>query len=250
MNTQYSYSGDPIPYVAYTENERRTWATVLDELSALFPKYACEEFNASLARFNFSRDEVPQLSAMNQVLNEATGFSIRPVGGLLHPRDFLNGLAFRYFHSTQYLRHHGQPMYTPEPDIVHELIGHVPMLADPDYANLVQTIGRASLGASEKMIWHLTKVYWYTVEFGVVRENGRIKGFGAGVLSSFGELEWACEESLEKRPEFLPFDPYRKQPKMSYKDGFQKQYFVLESFQDGTEKLREFAEDMKNGWEL
>ena len=223
---------------------------MLDELSALFPKYACREFNESLANFAFKRDEVPQLADMNAILNESTGFTIRPVGGLLHPRDFLNGLAFRYFHSTQYIRHHGQPMYTPEPDIVHELIGHVPMLADPDYADLVQTIGRASLGASEKMIWHLTKVYWYTVEFGVVREGDDIKGFGAGVLSSFGELEWACEKALDKRPDFEAFNPYMKQPKMSYKDGFQKKYFVLDSFKDGTDKLRNFANDMENGWEL
>jgi phenylalanine-4-hydroxylase len=76
----------------------------------------------------------------------------------MHPRDFLAGLAFRYFHSTQYMRHASKPMYTPEPDVVHELIGHVPMLADPAYCDMVQAIGQASLGADEKTIWHLTKV--------------------------------------------------------------------------------------------
>ena len=100
------------------------------------------------------------------------------------------------------------------------------------------------------MIWHLTKVYWYTVEFGLVQEGRDIKAFGAGVLSSFGELEWACDQEVEQRPIYEPFNPYLKQPKMSYKDGFQKRYFVLESFKNGTDKLRSFANDMENGWEL
>jgi hypothetical protein len=91
-----------------------------------------------------------------------------------------------------------------------QLIGHVPMLADPDFARMVQAIGVASLGAEEKTIWHLTKVYWYTVEFGVVREGGAVKAFGAGVLSSYGELDWMARGGAE----LAPFDPYAKQPKM------------------------------------
>lgn len=233
--------GTPIPRIDYTPQEVEVWGIALSRLKALFPSHACREFNRNFPRFNFREDQVPQLQDVAEVLREITGWNIRPVAGLMHPRDFLNGLAFRYFHSTQYMRHPSKPIYTPEPDVVHELIGHVPMLADPAYCEMVEAIGRASLGADEKTIWHLTKVYWYTVEFGVVREGGDIKAFGAGILSSFGELEWMAGGHAD----LAPLDPFAPQPKMSYKDGYQRKYFVLDSFEDGANKLKDYAETLK-----
>lgn len=229
--------GHPIPRVEYSRQEVEVWGAVLRELQELYPAHACREFLRCFPMFDFREDEIPQLEDLSQILQRTTGWQIRPVAGLLHPRDFLNGLAFKTFHSTQYMRHHSRPSYTPEPDVCHELLGHVPMLADPAFCDLVHAIGVASLGADEKQIWHLTKCYWYTVEFGVVREGESIKAFGAGVLSSFGELQ----HMAEGRAKLLPFDPFQPQPKMSYKDGYQSQYFVLESFEDGARKLREYC---------
>ncbi|MEW5299924.1 MAG: hypothetical protein WDW36_002894 [Sanguina aurantia] len=200
--------GQPIPRVEYTAEEAATWGSVMRELEQLFPAHACSTFLQAYPQFGFSPDTVPQLCDVSEVLQRATGWRIRPVAGLMHPRDFLAGLAFRTFHSTQYMRHTRQPGYTPEPDLCHELLGHVAMLADPAYAKMVEAIGVASLGASDKEIWHLTKVYWYTVEGGA---------------------------------ELLPLDPVALQPKMSYKDGFQKAYYVLEGFEQGTRKLQEWA---------
>ncbi|CAM6056174.1 unnamed protein product [Sphagnum tenellum] len=236
--------GEPIPNVEYSAEETQVWGHVLKALSDLYPTHACKEYLNSYPHFNFTPDRIPQLQELSEVLQRTTGWSVRPVAGLLHPRSFLNGLAFRTFHSTQYIRHGSNPMYTPEPDICHEILGHIPMLADRTFADLAYIIGTASLGVSEKEIWHLTKLYWYTVEFGTVQEEDGVKAFGAGLLSSFGELKHMRTGTDGIMPEFMELDPFAKLPKMSYKDGFQKKYFLCESFQDAVAKLQAYSKQI------
>eukprot|EP01018_Ginkgo_biloba_P015690 Gb_14232 [translate_table: standard] len=229
--------GEPIPSIDYTNEETHVWEVAFKELSRLYPTHACKEYLETFSLFNFSHDRVPQLEELSQVLQHHTGWKIRPVAGLLHPRQFLNALAFKTFHSTQYLRHTSNPMYTPEPDICHEILGHVPMLAHPDFADLAEVFGLASIGASDKEIWQLTKLYWYTVEFGTIEEDNEVKAFGAGLLSSFGELQ----HMKSGKPKFQYLDPFAKLPKMSYKDGFQDTYFLCRSFSDFAKNIRAYA---------
>lgn len=123
----------PIPSLVYTSEEKETWKFCYTRLIKLFKTHACQEFNWTIDQFQkevgFKEDDIPQLEDISQFLKSRTGWRLKPVGGLLTQREFLNGLAFKIFHSTQYIRHHSAPLYTPEPDIVHELLGHAPMFA-------------------------------------------------------------------------------------------------------------------------
>lgn len=155
-------SGMQIPKIEYTEQERATWRAVYTKLRDMYQRYACREhcYVFPLLELNcgYSPDNIPQLEEVSRFLHDCTGFTLRPVMGLLSARDFLNGLAFRVFHSTQYLRHHSKPFYTPEPDVCHEMLGHVPLFADPDFAAFSQEIGLCSIGASDEDINRLATV--------------------------------------------------------------------------------------------
>jgi phenylalanine-4-hydroxylase len=189
---------------------------------------------------------VPQVRDVSRFLEGRTGFRLRPVAGLLGSRDFLNGLAFRVFFCTQYLRHHSVPFYTPEPDLCHELIGHAPMFADAAFADLSQEIGLASLGASDTEIERLARCYWFSVEFGLLREGGGLKAYGAGLLSSFGELEYACSPTrpaggVTERPELRPWDPAAAAAQEFPITRYQPVYFVADSLQQAKRRMQDFC---------
>lgn len=241
---------DPI---TYTKDETATWGAVHDRLWPLLKQHACEPYLKLLPTFEkeigYRRDNIPQLQDISDFLRSRTGFFLRPVAGLLSARDFLNGLAFRCFFSTQYIRHHSRPLYTPEPDLVHELVGHAPLFADPDFADFSQEIGLASIGASDDDIQRLARCYWYTVEFGVCLEKGVRKAYGAGLLSSFGELGYAMELDTEK-PQFLDFNPFDAAERDYPITTYQPLYYVAKSFEDAKVQMSRFASTLSRAFNV
>ncbi|EDW68508.1 tyrosine 3-monooxygenase [Drosophila virilis] len=242
--------GDPIPHINYTEVEVKTWRSVFRTVQDLAPKHACAEYRAAFQMLQdeqiFVEHRLPQLQEMSDFLRKNTGFSLRPAAGLLTARDFLASLAFRIFQSTQYVRHVNSPYHTPEPDTIHELLGHMPLLADPSFAQFSQEIGLASLGASDEEIEKLSTVYWFTVEFGLCKEHGQVKAYGAGLLSAYGELLHAISDKCEHRafePAATAVQPYQDQE-------YQPIYYVAESFEDAKDKFRRWVSTMSRPFEV
>jgi phenylalanine-4-hydroxylase len=166
------------------------WATVSTELASKHERYACAEYLRGARALTLPSTRVPQLREVDAHVHELTGFHILPVPGLVPSRTFYAALAGRTFLSTQYIRHHSVPFYTPEPDIIHEIIGHANMLASPVFADLYEAAGRASLRATtDDALARFSRVFWFTLEFGVVWEDGELRTYGAGLLSSYGEIE-------------------------------------------------------------
>jgi phenylalanine-4-hydroxylase len=182
--------GEPVPHIAYTEAEDEIWRTVCRELRTRHEAYACREFLEAKERLGLREDRVPQLDEVTDRLRPLTGFGYHPAAGLVPLREFYGSLADRVFHSTQYVRHPSEPLYTPEPDIIHEVIGHGNLLASPRFAELKRLAGEAARRVeTDEALQVIADVFWFTLEFGVVWEAGELRAYGAGILSSYGEIE-------------------------------------------------------------
>ncbi|GGN86715.1 phenylalanine 4-monooxygenase [Nocardia rhizosphaerihabitans] len=182
--------GSPIPHVDYTDEEQEVWRIASAELARKHEIYACGEVREAAARLALPRDHIPQLDEVSSLLGPLTGFSYVPAAGLVPLREFFGSFAERTFHSTQYIRHHSAPLYTPEPDAIHEIIGHANQIASPRFAALYETVG-AAVGRlqTQTALKFLADVFWFSLEFGVVREGAEIRCYGAGLLSSYGEID-------------------------------------------------------------
>jgi phenylalanine-4-hydroxylase len=217
--------GREIPLAGYSPQENAVWKQVSERLLGLHGQHVCREVLALQDLVPLGRERVPQLREVNDRLVRIAGFSMEPVAGLVSPRTFLSYLGKRVFLSTQYIRHHSMPFYTPEPDIIHELVGHAATLAHPGIAEVNRLLGKASVIANGEEMLRLSRMYWYTMEFGLVEQAGQTKAFGAGLLSSASELEGYPRNADLKswdldRIAATPYDP----------TAYQAQLFVAPSF--------------------
>ena len=209
--------------VDYTEDEQGIWRHVATRLEELHQKHASPFYLRAKRDLGISNERIPQLSEMNRRLKELTNFRLAPIEGLVDTRAFLSWLSWRTMLSTQYIRHHSRPEYTPEPDIVHEAIGHIPMFTNTNFADYSQFVGHGARIADDEQLEELGRLYWFTVEFGLVEHEGETKAYGAGLLSSYGELQHAFSDEVERRP----FDLKQViNHEYTYSDMFESRYII------------------------
>jgi phenylalanine-4-hydroxylase len=228
-----AYQAGPVPRVDYTPEEHATWRAVWAQLGPLHEMHASGNYLDASRAVALDRQEVPQLEDVNVTLRRETGFSMRPVAGLVGDRTFLGYLAAQTFLATQYMRHPSRPLYTPEPDVVHELIGHAPTFCEPGFVKLNQAFGKAAERVDADTVAKVARLYWYTLEFGVCRDRGKIRAYGAGLLSSYGELS-----GFEQRAELRPFDPDAIAQTPYDPTDYQRILFVAPSFDEAADRVR------------
>lgn len=233
--------GTTIPDAPYTPEEHDVWRHICEALEPAHQRHACAEYLECVRRMDLPRERIPQMREVTARVESISGFRLEPVAGLVEPRVFLESLANGVFLSTQYIRHYSTPLYTPEPDVAHEIIGHATTLASERLAELNRLVGRAvKRTASPEALERLARVYWFTIEFGVLREDGNVKAYGTGLLSSAGELE--AMHDAELRPldieaaSHQTYDPTHYQPVLYCADSFEEMYQTLRDFLVGVSR--------------
>lgn len=228
-------TGMPIPDAPYSDEEHMLWRIIRDALEPAHEAYACAEYLECVRKVDLPRDRIPQLREVSEKVEALSGFRLEPVAGLVQPRIFLESLANGVFLCTQYIRHHSTPLYTPEPDVVHEITGHAVTLASERLAELNRLVGEAvKRTCSVERLEQLARVYWFTIEFGVVWEDGKVKAYGTGLLSSAGEQQ--AMGSAELRPldpenmSHQEYDPTNYQPILFCGDSFEAMHQTLREF--------------------
>ena len=237
-------------YDGYTEENQEVWQTLYDRQMEFLADRASNVYLDGARSINLVRDHIPHLDgdlSINRFLRELTGWQSRAVPGYLPAKAFFACLAQRDFPTTIVIRTKQAIDYLPEPDIFHDVFGHVPLHADPVFADFLQTYGRAALSATDdEDTTRLARLFWFTVEFGLIREEGRLKLYGSGLISSPGESKHALESpEVDRRP----FDLDRVCDTDFEIDHYQPILYVLESFEQLRDAMTEYANRIleKNG---
>ena len=214
----------------YSAQDHAVWRTLFERQSALLPGRACDAFVDGMRHLPMDADAIPDFRALNEVLLPRTGWQIVAVPGLVPDEVFFEHLAQRRFPAGQFIRKPDQLDYLEEPDVFHDVFGHVPMLMNPVIADFVQAYGVGGLRAQQLgVLQHLARVYWYTIEFGLVRQDDGLRIYGSGIASSFTETVFALDDASSNRVMFNLERVMRTDYRI---DDFQETYFVLERLDD------------------
>jgi phenylalanine-4-hydroxylase len=213
--------------IPYSDAENAIWHDLISRQIPMLRGRACSEWIGAMNEMNFPINRVPQLKEISKVLNKHTGWSVAPVPALIGFSDFFQLLANKQFPVATFIRRREHFDYLQEPDIFHEVFGHTPPLTDHRFASFVEAYGKAGLAADPKDHAMLARLFWFTVEFGLVQSEEGIRSYGSGIMSSPGELVYATESDIPQRKAFEPVDVLRTPYRI---DIYQPIYFVIESF--------------------
>ena len=226
------------PWDDYRDEDHATWATLYARQREVLKGRACDEFIAAQDAMGMTPDRIPKFAELNEVLSKATGWTLIGVEGLLPELDFFDHLANRRFPVTWWIRRPDQIDYIEEPDLFHDLFGHVPLLMIPVFADYMEAYGRGGVKAhaiGADALQNLTRLYWYTVEFGLIRQKDGLRIYGSGIVSSKGESIHCLESDAPNR---IGFDLERIMRTRYRIDTYQKTYFVIDSFEQLMDATR------------
>ncbi len=215
---------------AYAPDEHGRWDRLFADAWATLQGRACAAFLDAVERLELSRGGIPDMAELSDRLEPITGWRVVPVAGLVPDEVFFEHLANRRFPAGAFIRSEAEMEYLEEPDIFHDIFGHVPLLANPDYATFMEAYGKGGRRAMQRgQLANLARLYWYTIEFGLVHEADGLRLFGAGIMSSTAESIFALEDPSPNR---VRFDLTRVMRTNYIIDDFQQTYFVIDSFED------------------
>jgi len=214
----------------YTAEEHRVWKTLFERQSKLLPGRACDEFIQGMRNLTMDTDQIPDFRRLSEVLMKRTGWQVVAVPGLVPDEVFFDHLANRRFPAGHFIRKPEELDYLEEPDVFHDVFGHVPMLMHPVFADYMQAYGAGGLRARDLgMLTNLARVYWYTVEFGLIKQPEGLRIYGSGIASSYTETFFALDDASPNR---VRFDVERMMRTQYRIDDFQETYFVIDGFED------------------
>jgi len=218
------------PWASYAREDHATWAALFERQQKILVGRAAREFSENLRKFGMTPDAIPKFDDLNRVLKKTTGWELIGVEGLLPELTFFDHLANRRFPVTWWIRRPDQIDYISEPDLFHDLFGHVPLLLQPEFADYMQAYGRGGVkahGIGADALANLTRLYWYTVEFGLIKQADGLRIYGSGIVSSKGESIHCLESAAPNR---IGFDLMRIMRTRYRIDTYQKTYFVIDSY--------------------
>ncbi|MFK7797380.1 MAG: phenylalanine 4-monooxygenase [Aureispira sp.] len=224
-------------YNKYTDEHHQVWSLLYGKQMELLTTRATSTYLKGIETAQFSPTHIPRFEVINKALKDLTGWQVYPVPGIIDNKPFFELLAQRQFPATTWMRTMAQLKYIEEPDMFHDVFGHVPLLSEPHFAEFLTGLSQIALKYidSATAVELMARIYWYTVEFGLIRENNELRIYGAGILSSPGESVYA----LSEEPAHLSFDLIHILETPYIKDKFQAQYFIIDSYEQLYNSLEE-----------
>lgn len=236
-------------YEDYTSEDFAVWHTLFERQMKILPSIASKNYLGGIEKVEFTADKIPNYAETNKILERLTGWQIHVVPGHIENKPFFELMRAKNFCASTWLRKRDQLDYLQEPDMFHDTFGHVPMLSDKNVCNFLEELGRIALRFIDdaQCIECISRIYWYTIEFGLIKEDNALKIYGAGILSSSGESEYSVHSAMPKR---LPFNVETIINTPFKIDAFQEIYFVLESYEQLFNSVADIEKNLENIYSL